>query len=136
MHHLTRRHTAAALFAPAPAHADVTTLHEAAKKEGEVTWYTSQMTGEAAEAMGKRFVRRYPGVTVDAICTTGQVAYSRLTQELKHNTPHCDVYSSTDIAHFEYGRLSPTLAFAFVTRGRQLKRRDEAAYRRVKRTIP
>jgi iron(III) transport system substrate-binding protein len=107
MPNITRRQTsvgfgalASALFAPVAARADLTKLHEAARKEGEVTWYTSQMTGEAAEAMGKRFARRYPGVAVNAVRTTGQVAYSRLTQELKNNTPHCDVYSSTDVAQY------------------------------------
>lgn len=75
-------------------------LVEAARKEGSVTWYISQMTGEAAEAMGKRFSALYPGVSVTAIRTTGQVAYARLLQELKNNTPQCDVYSSTDIAQY------------------------------------
>lgn len=58
------------------------------------------MSGEAAESMGRRFTQLYPGITVSVIRTTGQVAYERLQQELKNNTPNCDVFSSTDIAHF------------------------------------
>ena len=83
-----------------PALAQPNDLYEAARKEGAVTWYISQMSGEVAEVMGKRFTSRYPGVAVTAIRTTGQVAYTRLQQELRNNTPQCDVYSSTDIAQY------------------------------------
>lgn len=100
---LTRRLATAGLvtagFVP-PAAAQVDDLYEAARKEGAVTWYISQMTGEVAEMMGKRFSARYPGIAVTAIRTTGQVAYTRLQQELRNNTPQCDVYSSTDIAQY------------------------------------
>jgi iron(III) transport system substrate-binding protein len=97
---LTRRavlaSAALAPFAP-PARAD---LLEAAQHEGSVTWYVAQMSGEAAEAMGRHFTERHPGVSVSVIRTTGQVAYERLQQELKNGAPHCDVFSSTDIAHY------------------------------------
>ncbi len=82
------------------ARADPAALEAAARSEGSVTWYVAQMSGEAAEAMGRRFSRRYPGVKVSVIRTTGQVAYERLQQELKNNTPTCDVFSSTDISHY------------------------------------
>ena len=102
---LTRRQIAlslgaAAVLAPRGARADLAALEEAARKEGSLTWYVAQMSGEAAEAMGKRFSQRYPGIAVSVIRTTGQVAYERLMQELKNNTPQCDVFSSTDIAHY------------------------------------
>jgi iron(III) transport system substrate-binding protein len=58
------------------------------------------MSGEAAEAMSRRFTERYPGIAVSAIRTTGQVAYERLQQELKNNTPTCDVFSSTDLSQY------------------------------------
>jgi iron(III) transport system substrate-binding protein len=100
---LTRRRAAAGfatMAVPRLARADQMSLHEAAKKEGGLTWYVAQMTGEAAESMGKRFTRLYPAVSVTAIRTTGQVAYARLLQELKNSTPQCDVFSSTDIAQY------------------------------------
>jgi iron(III) transport system substrate-binding protein len=50
--------------------------------------------------MGRAFTAKYPGVTVAAIRTTGQVAYERLMQELKNNAPQCDVFSGTDIAQY------------------------------------
>ena len=65
-----------------------------------VTWYVAQMSGEAAEAMGRRFTQLNPGITVSVIRTTGQVAYERLQQELKNETPTCDVFSSTDISQY------------------------------------
>jgi iron(III) transport system substrate-binding protein len=103
MPHLTRRAaliaTASTVIAPY-AKADLATIEAAAKKEGAVSWYVAQMSGEAAEAMGHRFTQRYPGITVSVIRTTGQVAYQRLQQELRNNTPNCDVFSSTDIAHY------------------------------------
>ena len=43
------------------AQADLASLAEAARKEGTLTWYTAQMSGEAAEDMGRTFTRRYPG---------------------------------------------------------------------------
>ena len=104
---MTRRQNVAQMGAgigaalmPGAARADLAPLYEAARREGGVTWYVAQMTGETAEWMGRRFTARYPGVTVTAIRTTGQVAYARLLQELKNNTPQCDVFSSTDIAQY------------------------------------
>jgi iron(III) transport system substrate-binding protein len=107
MMRIARRHMVAgfgslatASLLPRPAHADLTDLENAARKEGSLVWYIAQMSGEVAEAMGKRFTARYPGIAVTVIRTTGQVAYERLTQELKNKTPQCDVFSSTDIAHY------------------------------------
>ena len=91
---------AAALAAGHGARADLPALETAARAEGTVNWYVAQMSGEAAEAMGRRFTRRYPGIAVSVIRTTGQVAYERLSQELKNNTPSCDVFSSTDISQY------------------------------------
>ena len=83
----------------APAAADVAGLYEAAKKEGELTWYTAHTDGETAEAVGRAFSERYPGVKVNVIRTTAQVAYQRLRQEIRSGTAQCDVFSSTDVGH-------------------------------------
>ena len=105
-HDITRRGFAGGLgvlgattLLPRVARADLAAVEAAARKEGTLTWYVAQMSGEAAEAMGKRFSQRYPGVNVAVIRTTGQVAYQRVQQELKNNAPQCDVFSTTDIAH-------------------------------------
>src|ERR1700744_6248759 len=75
-------------------------LVAAATKEGSVTWYIAQVDTETAEAMGRAFTAKYPGVTVSVVGTTGHVAYERLLQDLKNNAPQCDVFSSTDISQY------------------------------------
>jgi len=96
MTRITRRHAAALLggaaLLPSGARAEAA--------EGTLTWYIAQMSSEVAEQMGRRFTERHPGIKVVVIRTTGQVAYERLQQELKNKTPQCDVFSSTDIAHY------------------------------------
>jgi len=75
-------------------------LHDAARREGELTWYTVPQTSEVAEKMGRTFTARYPGVKVNVVRTTAQVAFQRLNQDLKAGTPNCDVFTSTDLAHY------------------------------------
>jgi iron(III) transport system substrate-binding protein len=89
---------AALVFAPAAAHADMKALEEAAKKEGELTWYTAHYTSEGAEELGAEFTKMY-GIKVNVVRTTAQVAYQRLLQDLKNNQIACDVFSSTDVGH-------------------------------------
>jgi iron(III) transport system substrate-binding protein len=100
----TRRGFAAVLgsaaLLPRAAWAQAADLEAAARKEGSVTWYIAQVDTETAEMMGHAFTTRYPGVKVQSIRTTGQVAYERLLQDLKNNAPQCDVFSSTDIAQY------------------------------------
>jgi iron(III) transport system substrate-binding protein len=74
-------------------------LHEAAKKEGELTWYTAHYAVEQAEEYGREFTAKYPGVTCNVIRTTAHVAYQRLAQELKAGGPQVDVFASTDVSH-------------------------------------
>ena len=75
-------------------------LYEAAKKEGEVTWYIVFLPSDDAERMARAFSARYPGIKVNVVRTTAQVAFQRLNQDLKAGTTLCDVYSSTDIGHY------------------------------------
>lgn len=74
-------------------------LYEAAKKEGQFTWYDAHHAVEQAEAIGKAFSDKYPGVKCNVVRTTANVAFNRLNQELKAGGPQCDVLSSTDISH-------------------------------------
>jgi iron(III) transport system substrate-binding protein len=91
--------SAASAIAPTAARADTAALEEAARKEGSLTWYIAQVDGETAEKMGKAFTTRYPGIKVSVIRTTGQVAYERLSQDLRNNIANCDVFSTTDVGH-------------------------------------
>lgn len=80
--------------------AQETQLYEAAKKEGKLTWYVAQYSTKQSEDHAQQFSKRYPGVTVDVIRTTGQVAYARLTQDLRARAAQCDVFTGTDIGHY------------------------------------
>jgi iron(III) transport system substrate-binding protein len=75
-------------------------LHEAAKKEGgELTWYAAHSDDITAQALGRSFESIYPGIKVNVLRTTAQVAYQRITQEIKASAIQCDVLSSTDLGH-------------------------------------
>lgn len=114
---ITRRLAAAGLGAvgaatllPRGARADLTALAAAARKEATLTWYVAQVDGGTAEVMGRAFTKDYPGVDVAVIRTTGQVAYQRLMQDLKNNSPQCDVFSTTDISHMPALKARKALA--------------------------
>lgn len=80
--------------------APLAALHEAARKEGELTWYIVYLPSEDAEQIGRAFSAKYPGVKVNVVRTTAQVAFQRLNQDLQARAANCDVFSSTDIAHY------------------------------------
>jgi len=90
---------AALALAPAAARADMKALEDAAKKEGELTWYVAHYTSEGAEDLGRNFTETY-GIKVNVVRTTAQVAYQRLLQDIKNNQTVCDVFSSTDVGHY------------------------------------
>src|SRR4051794_7664575 len=74
-------------------------LYDAAKREGEITWYAGQLAAEPAEAVGRAFTMRYPGVRVNVVRSTSQVAFQRLSQDMRAGIAQCDVLSSTDYGH-------------------------------------
>ena len=75
-------------------------LYDAAKKEGgELNWYTAQSDDITAQALGRSFESIYPDLKVNVLRTTAQVAYQRVTQEIKASAIQCDVLSTTDIGH-------------------------------------
>jgi len=110
MSRLTRRHFIAAstvaLGAGRAAAQDLPPnerdLYEAAKREGEVTWYSAQIQAEPGEAAGHAFTARYPGIKVNVVRSTSQVAYQRLSQDLQAGAAQCDIFSSTDYGHYLY----------------------------------
>lgn len=84
-----------------PTLADEAGLAEAANKEGELTWYVSQVNGETAEAAGNEFTRLHPAIKVNVLRITTQVAYQRVIQEQQRGAFICDVLSTTDIAQYK-----------------------------------
>jgi iron(III) transport system substrate-binding protein len=75
-------------------------LYEAAKKEGELTWYTAHSDDVTAQALGRDFESIYPGIKVNVVRTTAQVAFQRVTQEVRAGAMQVDVLSSTDLGHY------------------------------------
>jgi len=74
-------------------------LHEAAKKEKEFTWYTAHFDSETAAAVCNGFEKKYAGVKCNYVRTTAQVAYQRLSQDMKGGLAIASVISSTDTSH-------------------------------------
>jgi len=77
-------------------------LYEAAKKERELTWYSAHSDDVTAQALGRGFEALYPGIKVSVVRTTAQVAFQRVSQEIKAGAMQVDVFSSTDIGHYVY----------------------------------
>jgi iron(III) transport system substrate-binding protein len=77
-------------------------LYEAAKREGEVTWYSGQLQAEPGEAVGRAFSELYPGIKVNVVRSTSQVAYQRLSQDMQAGVAQCDFFSSTDYGHYNF----------------------------------
>jgi iron(III) transport system substrate-binding protein len=86
--------------APALAFDGEKALHEAAKKEKELTWYTAHYDSETAAAVCAGFEQKYPGVKCNYVRVTAQVAYQRLSQDQKAGIAQASVISSTDASHF------------------------------------
>ena len=74
-------------------------LREAAKKDKEFTWYTAHYDSETAAAVCNGFEKKYAGVKCNYVRTTAQVAYQRVSQDMKGGLAIASVISSTDTSH-------------------------------------
>ncbi len=90
---------AAVWFIAGPARADLKTVADAAKKEGQLTWYVASIDGRNAETTGKAFFAKY-GVKVNVVRAASQIMYQRLAQDLSQKVANADVFSSVDIGNF------------------------------------
>ena len=77
-------------------------LYDAAKKEGQLTWYSGVLNQQICDEVGQAFSKKYPGVSVHAIKTTSQVAFQRLLQDIKAGDVLSDVFTTTDESHMAY----------------------------------
>src|SRR6201985_1609075 len=88
------------VMADAPPAAEVTpALIEAAKKEGQVVYYTS-VDLPVAEKLGKAFEAKYSGISVRVERTGAERVFQRIGQEYSSNIHAVDVVNSSDAAHF------------------------------------
>ena len=77
-------------------------IYKAAKKEGQLTWYSGILDQPICVRVGQAFTDKYPGVTVSPTKTTSQVAFQRLAQDLKGGQVQSDVFTTTDVSHMAY----------------------------------
>src|SRR5215831_20558032 len=74
-------------------------LIDAAKKEGQVNYYTSTDL-PVAEKLAKAFEAKYPGISVRVERTGAERVFQRIGQEYASNIHAVDVVNSSDAAHF------------------------------------
>ncbi len=82
-----------------PAEAVTPALIEAAKKEGQVVYYTS-VDLPVAEKLAKAFEAKYSGIAVRVERTGAERVFQRIGQEYSSNIHAVDVVNSSDAAHF------------------------------------
>jgi iron(III) transport system substrate-binding protein len=88
------------VLASAPPPEPVTqALIDAAKKEGQVSYYTSTDL-PVAEKVAKAFETKYPGISVHTERTGAERVFQRIGQEYSSNIHAVDVVNSSDAAHF------------------------------------
>src|SRR5664279_6043343 len=88
------------VLADAPAAEPVTSaLIDAAKKEGQVVYYTSTDL-PVAEKLAKAFEAKYSGMSVHVERTGAERVFQRIGQEYASNIHAVDVVNSSDAAHF------------------------------------
>ncbi len=85
--------------APPPATAITPQLVEAAKKEGQIVWYTS-VDLPLAERVAKSFEAKFPGVTCRVERSGAERVFQRIGQEYASRIHAVDAANSSDAAHF------------------------------------
>jgi iron(III) transport system substrate-binding protein len=91
------------------AHADLKAIEEAARKEGEITWYVASIDARNAEEAGRQFTARY-AIKVNVLRAASQIMYQRLAQDLSQGVAIADVFSSVDVGNFVTLKKSDQLA--------------------------
>jgi iron(III) transport system substrate-binding protein len=98
------------VMASAPPPEPVTpALIDAARKEGQVIYYTSTDL-PVAEKLAKAFEAKYSGIAVRVERTGAERVFQRIGQEYSSNIHAVDVVNSSDAAHFIVWKRSGILA--------------------------
>jgi iron(III) transport system substrate-binding protein len=82
-----------------PPEAVTPALIEAAKKEGQISYYTSTDL-PVAEKVAKAFEAKYSGISVHVERSGAERVFQRIGQEYSSNIHAVDVVNSSDAAHF------------------------------------
>ncbi len=95
--------SAAALMSLRPARAQsdyIAELYAKARLEGELTWYIAYWPSDRSEKHSAIFTKTFPGVKVNVVRSTAQVAYQRLSQDIQAGAANCDVFATTDMGQY------------------------------------
>ncbi|MEA2903358.1 MAG: iron(III) transport system substrate-binding protein [Alphaproteobacteria bacterium] len=85
----------AASLAGSAAHAADAALIEAARKEGEVTWYSTQIISQLVRPVAAAFEKKYPGVKVRATRANASEVAVKILNESRAGRTQSDVFDGT-----------------------------------------
>ena len=72
-----------------------------AEREGSLTLYNGTFGDTIGQEMAGKFQAEFPRVKAVVVRSTAQVVYQRLLQDRQSGMRNCDVFSSSDISHFD-----------------------------------
>src|SRR5262245_15128476 len=99
-------------LAPVPACAADPALIEAARREGEVVWYSGMIVNQAVRPLTEAFERKYPGIKVKASRHAPPETVLKIPNEGKAGKPQADVFDGSSAAFplIQAKRVEPYVA--------------------------
>lgn len=85
---------------PESAFAQSKQLLDAAKKEGQVVWYSSHQISEAIPVVAKAFADKYPDIKLTIVGGTSSTVFQKFMQDAKMGVPRADVISTGTPGNF------------------------------------
>src|SRR5712691_8518842 len=85
----------AAALAGDPAFAADAALIAAAKKEGEVVWYSTQIISQLVRPVTAAFEKKYPGIKVRSTRANATETAVKILNESRAGRPQSDVFDGT-----------------------------------------
>ena len=82
---------AALTLAPLRTHADEAALYAAARREGEVVWYTTLIVNQAVRPLVEAFQTKYPGIEVRYNRADSVPTALKIIEEGRAGSPQADV---------------------------------------------
>ena len=93
--HRTAALALAASLGAGSAHAADATLIEAARKEGEVNWYSTQIISQLVRPVTAAFEKKYPGIKVRATRANATEVAVKILNESRAGRVQADVFDGT-----------------------------------------
>ncbi|HEY6259905.1 MAG TPA: extracellular solute-binding protein [Xanthobacteraceae bacterium] len=85
----------AVVVANGPAHAIDAAVVEAAKREGEVVWYSTQIINQLVRPLAAAFEKKYPGIKVRYTRANANEVAVKILNESRAGRPQADVFDGT-----------------------------------------